>query len=29
LQNIQPFASYKWLNIVVFPHFLRCQVLFL
>ncbi len=29
LQNFQPLANYKWLNIVVFPHFLRCQALFL
>jgi hypothetical protein len=29
LQSFEPLANYKWLNIVVFPHFLRCQVLFL
>jgi hypothetical protein len=29
LQRFQPCANYKWLNIVVFPHFLKCQVLFL
>jgi hypothetical protein len=29
LQKFQPYACYKWLNIVVFPHFLRYQVLYL
>jgi hypothetical protein len=29
LQRFQPYANYKWLNIIVFPiTFLRCQVLF-
>jgi hypothetical protein len=29
LQSFWPFASYKWLNIVVFPYFLKWKVLFL